>query len=71
MTDIPAKTRAPAQKTTPDASNLTRMTDRIFDRFSDFIKAELGIKMPASKKTLLEARLQKRLRELCMSSHEE
>ncbi|MHC1751678.1 MAG: protein-glutamate O-methyltransferase CheR [Humidesulfovibrio sp.] len=47
------------------------MDDRIFDRFSEFIKAELGIKMPASKKTLLEARLQKRLRELCMTSHEE
>jgi chemotaxis protein methyltransferase CheR len=27
--------------------------------------------MPASKKTLLEARLQKRLRELCLDSHEE
>jgi len=51
--------------------NLTRMTDKIFERFSEFIKAELGIKMPASKKTLLEARLQKRLRELCMSTHEE
>jgi len=47
------------------------MNDRIFERFSEFIKAELGIKMPSSKKTLLEARLQKRLRELCMSSHEE
>lgn len=47
------------------------MNDRIFERFSEFIKAELGIKMPASKKTLLEARLQKRLRELCMSTHEE
>jgi len=51
--------------------SLTRMNDRIFERFSEFIKAELGIKMPASKKTLLEARLQKRLRELCMTSHEE
>jgi len=51
--------------------SLTRMDDRIFERFSEFIKAELGIKMPASKKTLLEARLQKRLRELSMSTHEE
>ena len=54
-----------------ESLSLARMDDRIFDRFSEFIKAELGIKMPASKKTLLEARLQKRLRELCMSTHEE
>jgi len=47
------------------------MDTRIFERFSEFIKSELGIKMPASKKTLLEARLQKRLRELCLSTHEE
>jgi len=51
--------------------HLLRMNDRIFERFSEFIKTELGIKMPASKKTLLEARLQKRLRDLCMASHEE
>lgn len=51
--------------------HLVRMDDRIFERFSEFIKNELGIKMPSSKKTLLEARLQKRLRELCMTSHEE
>lgn len=50
---------------------LLRMQDKVFERFSEFIKTELGIKMPASKKTLLEARLQKRLRELCLSSHEE
>ncbi len=59
------------EQAAPESSNLTRMNDRIFERFSEFIKAELGIKMPASKKTLLEARLQKRLRELCMSTHEE
>ncbi|OIO01334.1 MAG: chemotaxis protein CheR [Desulfovibrionaceae bacterium CG1_02_65_16] len=47
------------------------MDGRIFERFSEFIKSELGIKMPASKKTLLEARLQKRLRELGMATHEE
>jgi len=50
---------------------LVRMDNKIFERFSEFIKEELGIKMPASKKTLLEARLQKRLRELCMTSHDE
>ncbi|MDO9632887.1 MAG: protein-glutamate O-methyltransferase [Humidesulfovibrio sp.] len=59
------------QGASQDALHLMRMNDRIFERFSEFIKTELGIKMPASKKTLLEARLQKRLRELCMGSHEE
>jgi chemotaxis protein methyltransferase CheR len=52
-------------------STLTHMDNKIFERFSEFIQAELGIKMPSSKKTLLEARLQKRLRELGMSTHEE
>ena len=50
---------------------LAHMDAKIFERFSEFIKAELGIKMPTTKKTLLEARLQKRLRELNMSTHEE
>ncbi|MDQ7834538.1 MAG: protein-glutamate O-methyltransferase [Humidesulfovibrio sp.] len=59
------------RKEVQEPTHLLRMNDRIFDRFSEFIKTELGIKMPASKKTLLEARLQKRLRELCMNSHDE
>ncbi len=52
-------------------ATLTRMQPRVFERFSEFIKTELGIKMPQTKKTLLEARLQKRLRELGMATHEE
>jgi len=71
---MPERTHKPKPADGQSASeslSLARMNDRIFDRFSEFIKAELGIKMPASKKTLLEARLQKRLRELCMTSHEE
>jgi chemotaxis protein methyltransferase CheR len=65
-TDDARKRAAPQE-----ASHLVRMNDRTFERFSEFIKVELGIKMPSSKKTLLEARLQKRLRELCMGSHDE
>lgn len=70
---MPERTRAAKSRTEAahEASSLTRMNDRIFERFSDFIKSELGIKMPSSKKTLLEARLQKRLRELGMDTHEE
>lgn len=71
MPESAATSRKRRVDTSPDALSHLRMDDRIFDRFSEFIKTELGIKMPASKKTLLEARLQKRLRELCMSSHEE
>lgn len=37
-------------------------------RLSEFIHTECGIKMPPSKKTMLEARLQKRLRFLGLSS---
>lgn len=70
MTDRPS-TPANGQPQPDSSLGLARMDDRIFERFSEFIKAELGIKMPASKKTLLEARLQKRLRELCIGSHKD
>jgi chemotaxis protein methyltransferase CheR len=56
---------------TREGPALLRMNPKIFDRLSEFIKSELGIKMPVSKKTLLEARLQKRLRELDMATHEQ
>jgi len=39
-----------------------------FDRLSQFISAHCGIKMPPGKKTLLESRLQKRLRTLGLAS---
>lgn len=44
------------------------MSDRLFIRFSTFIQGELGIKMPEAKKTMLQARLQKRLRKLGIKS---
>ena len=36
------------------------MTQAEFSRFSEFIIGQCGIKMPPSKKIMLEARLQKR-----------
>ena len=42
------------------------MTQGEFDRFSEFIIGQCGIKMPPSKKIMLEARLQKRLRTLAI-----
>jgi chemotaxis protein methyltransferase CheR len=47
------------------------MSDRTFHRFSKFIQTELGIKMPDTKKTMLQARLQKRLWKLEMSSFDD
>ncbi len=47
------------------------MSERIFVRFSTFIQNELGIKMPEAKRTMLQARLQKRLRKLEIKSFEE
>jgi len=47
------------------------LSDREFNRLSEFIHAECGIKMPPSKKIMLESRLQKRLRKLELKSYSE
>jgi chemotaxis protein methyltransferase CheR len=47
------------------------LRDREFQRFSSFIYDNVGIKMPPAKKTMLEARLQKRLKALGIASFEE
>jgi chemotaxis protein methyltransferase CheR len=47
------------------------MTQAEFSRFSEFIIGQCGIKMPPSKKIMLEARLQKRLRTLGISNFRE
>jgi chemotaxis protein methyltransferase CheR len=44
------------------------MSNREFDRLSEFIVGHCGIKMPPAKKIMLESRLQKRLRTLGMGS---
>lgn len=46
------------------------LSEKTFNRFSDFIQTALGIKMPASKRTMLQARLQKRMRRLGITSFE-
>jgi chemotaxis protein methyltransferase CheR len=50
---------------------LVPMPDAVFARFSEMIQQECGIKMPASKKTMLEARLRKRLKALHLEDFEE
>lgn len=47
------------------------MSNREFKRFSEFIYARCGIKMPPAKKTMLTARLLKRLRDLGLTSYGE
>ncbi|XPV74889.1 MAG: CheR family methyltransferase [Desulfovibrio sp.] len=49
----------------------TFLTDKQFNQLAAFIKKELGIEMPVTKKTMLEARLQKRIRLLHLGSHDE
>lgn len=47
------------------------MSDKTFLGYSVFITEELGIRMPAAKKVMLQSRLAKRLRALGISSYEE
>lgn len=50
----------------PDPAMLTgrKLSDKDFERLSNLVSERCGIKMPATKKTMLEARLGKRLRQL-------
>ncbi len=48
-----------------------KLSDSEFDALSGFIQENFGIKMPPAKKTMLEARLQKRLRRLEIYSFKE
>ena len=47
------------------------MSGKDFRRLSEFIESELGIRTPPAKKTMLESRLQKRLRRLGLGSFTE
>ncbi len=53
-----------------DTSKAT-ISDRDFNRLSEFIYAECGIKMPSAKRVMLESRLQKRLRASGFTSYTE
>lgn len=48
-----------------------RLADRDFKRLGQLIESEYGIKMPPSKKDLLEARLRKRLKALGLQTYRE
>lgn len=58
----------------PDPSRtleLPSLSDKMFSCFSEFVHTELGIKMPEIKKTMLQARLQKRLRKTGITTFED
>lgn len=55
----------------PFLKSLEVMSDKDFRKFSEFIHTHLGIKMPPQKKSMLEARLRKRLRVLGLNSFKE
>ncbi len=57
--------------TEENTSRGVRLQAREFRRLAEFIQGELGIKMPDVKLTMIEARLQKRLRTLEMQSFAE
>ncbi|OQX98846.1 MAG: chemotaxis protein CheR [Bacteroidetes bacterium 4572_128] len=48
-----------------------KFTERDFQRLSDFIQKNYGIKMPPEKKIMLKSRLQKRLKKLNIISYKE
>jgi len=49
---------------------LVKMDDKSFARLTSYVTGEYGIKLPEAKKTMLEARLQKKIRSLGMDSYE-
>lgn len=52
-------------------SGFGAIDDRDFRRLSDFIEGELGIRMPETKRVMLESRLQKRVRTLGLGDFSE
>jgi chemotaxis protein methyltransferase CheR len=52
-------------------SSFLRLDDESFDRLSTFVTREYGIKLPLAKKSMLESRLNKKVRELGLSSYKE
>lgn len=54
----------------PLAPSYAGLNDKAFKRLAAFIESELGIRMPDTKRVMLESRLQKRLRVLGMGDYD-
>jgi len=63
--------RIPTSDSSISSESPKIMSVRDFEQLSEFISAHYGIKMPPAKKTLLESRLQMRLRTLGFASFHE
>jgi chemotaxis protein methyltransferase CheR len=50
--------------------NSETLSPKMFNRFREFVEKELGIKMPDAKHTLLQGRLQKRMRKMNIPTFE-
>jgi chemotaxis protein methyltransferase CheR len=56
---------------TTNVSGFINMDTESFERLSTFVTREYGIKLPLSKKSMLESRLNKRVKSLGLSSYKE
>jgi chemotaxis protein methyltransferase CheR len=54
-----------------DSAETAELSAKTFARFAEFITSELGIKMPESKLTMVQSRLQRRVREMRLNSVEQ
>src|SRR6478736_1139601 len=54
---------------TPNISSFLGMDTESFERLSTFVTREYGIKLPMAKKSMLESRLNKKVRELGLTSY--
>ena len=55
----------------PDATLFLRMDDDSFNRLTSFITREYGIKLPKAKKSMLESRLNRKVKSLGMENYQQ
>jgi hypothetical protein len=58
-------------KDTSETSSFLKMDDESFERLSTFVTREYGIELPFAKKTILESRLNGKVKELNLKTYKE
>ncbi len=56
---------------TPDIRSFLKMDDESFERLSTYVTREYGIKLPFAKKTMLESRLNRKVKALGLNTYKE
>jgi len=56
---------------TPDGTTFLKMDSESFERLSTYVTREYGIKLPVSKKSMLESRLTKRVKSIGLTSYKQ